>query len=116
MTAKYHYKEYYHGELIPRSARVEIIKSDNKTYLIKTLDFCGVCEPGNVISSYIREKTYNFELTLKTNTMTQIEKIIRKHYLPKQGKRVNWEVCGNKIYDIIRQKEEEIRLKNISVS
>ncbi len=48
--------------------------------------------------------------------MTQIEKIIRRHYLPKQGKRIEWEKCGNVIYGIIRQKEDEIMSKNLQYS
>ena len=52
--------------------------------------------------------------------MTQIEKIIRKHYLP--SKRVNnprkrgWEACGNEIYSLIRKKEGLIRAKNLQYS
>jgi len=48
--------------------------------------------------------------------MTQIEKIIRKHYLPKQGKRISWEKCGSDVYAIIRQKEDNIKLKNLQYS
>lgn len=48
--------------------------------------------------------------------MTQVEKIIRRHYLPKPGKRIEWEKCGNAIYDIIRKKEDKIREGNLSYS
>lgn len=44
--------------------------------------------------------------------MTQVEKIIRKHYLNK--KPVQWEKCGNAVYDLIRQKGDIIRAKQLS--
>lgn len=43
--------------------------------------------------------------------MTQVEKIIRKYYLPKKDKKVDWEKCGMKIYELISEKETAIRQK-----
>jgi hypothetical protein len=47
--------------------------------------------------------------------MTAIEKVIVKYYNPKRKNYNphNWEKCGNEIYNLIRQKEDEIRSKNL---
>jgi hypothetical protein len=50
--------------------------------------------------------------------MTQVEKIILKYYDPKKRNynAHNWEKCGTIIYNLIRDKEQEIRDKNFPYS
>lgn len=52
--------------------------------------------------------------------MKEIEKIIKKHYLPstrnyKKSKR-GWEACGNEVYNLICKREDEIKSKNLLYS
>ena len=49
MTVKYRYKVYQSGEFITLYSPVEIIRNDEKTYLVKTLDFCRGYAPGKVL-------------------------------------------------------------------
>jgi len=54
MNAIYHYRQYFKGELIPAKCLVEIIRNDNKTYLVKLLQYCGQKKPGEVIRVHKR--------------------------------------------------------------
>lgn len=54
MIAKYHYKEYSGGVLVPMSAPVEIVTSGKKTYQIKLLTYCRGFVPGAVIRVFKR--------------------------------------------------------------
>ena len=52
--------------------------------------------------------------------MTDVQRIIRKHYLPsnknyKKSKR-GWEACGNEIYGLINKREDIIKSKNLNYS
>lgn len=49
MTVKYKYKQYVNGEFITLHSSVEIIRNDEKTYLVRCLDYCRGYAPGKVI-------------------------------------------------------------------
>jgi hypothetical protein len=49
MTAKYKYKQYQNGEFITLYSLVEIVKNNNKTYLVRCLDYCRRYIPSKVI-------------------------------------------------------------------
>jgi hypothetical protein len=46
--------------------------------------------------------------------MTQVEKIIRKHYLKYPTKNRNWSKCGEEIYALIREKKDQVRRGELS--
>ena len=52
MIAQYYYKEYdlNTGLLVPQKCLVEILKNNNKTYLVRLLNFCRGYEPGKEIT------------------------------------------------------------------
>lgn len=58
MIAKYHYKQYVNGEFINCYSPVEIIRNDEKTYLVKLLHFCRGYLPGEIIR--VRKKNIKF--------------------------------------------------------
>lgn len=58
MTAKYYYRYIENNEIITRYTLVEIIRNDEKTYLVKTLDFCRGYAPGKVLR--VRKKNIRF--------------------------------------------------------
>lgn len=59
MTAIYHYRQYFEGHLIPQKCLVEILKNDNKTYLVKTLQYISGHELGKVIR--VHKKNISFK-------------------------------------------------------
>ena len=52
MNAIYHYKEYFNGDLIRHKCKVEIIRNDKKTYLVKLLQYCGQRSPGELMRAH----------------------------------------------------------------